>query len=98
MQNQGREIEEKHGKLNLWNGDSSRLHVRKAQYKYISNLFVWHLADIAHAAMGGTGVSVDRRQTLIIENCSEISPFRTRLDDRRTMETHLTRDLQCKNH
>lgn len=57
MQIQGREIEEKHGKLNLWNGDSSRLHVRKAQYKYISNLFVWHLADIAHAAMGGTGVS-----------------------------------------
>ncbi|KAI0637996.1 glycoside hydrolase family 2 protein [Trametes polyzona] len=30
----GREIEEKHGKLNLWNGDSSRLHVRKAQYNY----------------------------------------------------------------
>ncbi len=30
---QGRETEEKHGKLNLWNGDSSRLHVRKAQYK-----------------------------------------------------------------
>nr|VWO95209.1 Ras homolog enriched in brain [Ganoderma boninense] len=31
---QGREIEEKHDKLNLWNGDSSRLHVRKAQYNY----------------------------------------------------------------
>ncbi|KAJ7781282.1 glycoside hydrolase family 2 protein [Mycena metata] len=30
----GREIEKKHGKLNLWNGDSSRLHVRKAQYNY----------------------------------------------------------------
>jgi beta-mannosidase len=29
----GRELEEKHGKLKLWNGDSSRLHVRKAQYK-----------------------------------------------------------------
>ncbi|KAJ7904470.1 glycoside hydrolase family 2 protein [Mycena olivaceomarginata] len=27
----GREIEKKHGKLNLWNGDSSRLH---AQYNY----------------------------------------------------------------
>ncbi|KAJ7937095.1 glycoside hydrolase family 2 protein [Mycena leptocephala] len=30
----GREIEKKHGKLNLWNGDSSRLHVREAQYNY----------------------------------------------------------------
>ncbi|KAK7049564.1 hypothetical protein VNI00_005595 [Paramarasmius palmivorus] len=30
----GREIEKKHGKFNLWNGDSSRLHVRKAQYNY----------------------------------------------------------------
>ncbi|KAI0353465.1 glycoside hydrolase family 2 protein [Trametes cingulata] len=30
----GREIEQKHQKLNLWNGDSSRLHVRKAQYNY----------------------------------------------------------------
>lgn len=29
----GREAEKAHGKLNLWNGDSSRLHVRKAQYK-----------------------------------------------------------------
>ncbi|KAH7105396.1 glycoside hydrolase family 2 protein [Auriculariales sp. MPI-PUGE-AT-0066] len=30
----GKELEEKHGKLALWNGDSSRLHVRKAQYNY----------------------------------------------------------------
>ncbi|GJE84980.1 glycoside hydrolase family 2 protein [Phanerochaete sordida] len=30
----GREIEAQHEKLNLWNGDSSRLHVRKAQYNY----------------------------------------------------------------
>ncbi|KAJ6484976.1 glycoside hydrolase family 2 protein [Mycena vitilis] len=30
----GRELEKEHGKLNLWNGDSSRLHVRKAQYNY----------------------------------------------------------------
>ncbi|KAJ7276352.1 beta-mannosidase [Mycena haematopus] len=30
----GRELEKKHGKLQLWNGDSSRLHVRKAQYNY----------------------------------------------------------------
>lgn len=30
----GREIEKQHEKLNLWNGDSSRLHVRKAQYNY----------------------------------------------------------------
>ncbi|KAK7470700.1 hypothetical protein VKT23_002122 [Stygiomarasmius scandens] len=30
----GRELEKQHGKLNLWNGDSSRLHVRKAQYNY----------------------------------------------------------------
>ncbi|KAJ3922775.1 glycoside hydrolase family 2 protein [Lentinula edodes] len=30
----GRDIEKQHGKLNLWNGDSSRLHVRKAQYNY----------------------------------------------------------------
>jgi len=36
---QGREIESKHEKLNLWNGDSSRLHVRKAQYKYGFCLF-----------------------------------------------------------
>ncbi|THH11707.1 hypothetical protein EW145_g452 [Phellinidium pouzarii] len=30
----GRELEAQHGKLGLWNGDSSRLHVRKAQYNY----------------------------------------------------------------
>ncbi|KIY73725.1 glycoside hydrolase family 2 protein [Cylindrobasidium torrendii FP15055 ss-10] len=30
----GRDIEKQHEKLNLWNGDSSRLHVRKAQYNY----------------------------------------------------------------
>ncbi|KAJ7068225.1 glycoside hydrolase family 2 protein [Mycena amicta] len=30
----GRELEKQHEKYNLWNGDSSRLHVRKAQYKY----------------------------------------------------------------
>jgi len=29
----GRDIEKAHKKLALWNGDSSRLHVRKAQYK-----------------------------------------------------------------
>ncbi|KAI5124966.1 hypothetical protein M0805_007392 [Coniferiporia weirii] len=30
----GRELERQNGKLGLWNGDSSRLHVRKAQYNY----------------------------------------------------------------
>ncbi|KZT13063.1 glycoside hydrolase family 2 protein [Laetiporus sulphureus 93-53] len=30
----GREIEKAHEKYKLWNGDSSRLHVRKAQYNY----------------------------------------------------------------
>jgi len=30
---QGKDLEKKHGKFGLWNGDSSRLHVRKAQYK-----------------------------------------------------------------
>ncbi|CCM04064.1 uncharacterized protein FIBRA_06223 [Fibroporia radiculosa] len=30
----GREIEKAHTKYNLWNGDSSRLHIRKAQYNY----------------------------------------------------------------
>ncbi|KAF4620078.1 hypothetical protein D9613_005220 [Agrocybe pediades] len=30
----GRDIEKVHGKFALWNGDSSRLHVRKAQYNY----------------------------------------------------------------
>ncbi|EIW82049.1 glycoside hydrolase family 2 protein [Coniophora puteana RWD-64-598 SS2] len=30
----GRELEKANGKLHLWNGDSSRLHVRKAQYNY----------------------------------------------------------------
>ncbi|EGO27915.1 glycoside hydrolase family 2 protein [Serpula lacrymans var. lacrymans S7.9] len=30
----GRELEKQNGKLHLWNGDSSRLHVRKAQYNY----------------------------------------------------------------
>ena len=34
----GREVEKEHGKLNLWNGDSSRLHVRKAGYKYAYTL------------------------------------------------------------
>ncbi|KAF8192560.1 glycoside hydrolase family 2 protein [Pholiota molesta] len=30
----GRDIEKSHEKYELWNGDSSRLHVRKAQYNY----------------------------------------------------------------
>ncbi|KAG6888821.1 hypothetical protein C0992_007435 [Termitomyces sp. T32_za158] len=30
----GRDIEKQHAKFGLWNGDSSRLHVRKAQYNY----------------------------------------------------------------
>lgn len=30
----GRELEKEYGKFHLWNGDSSRLHVRKAQYNY----------------------------------------------------------------
>ncbi|KAF8165386.1 glycoside hydrolase family 2 protein [Crassisporium funariophilum] len=30
----GRDVEKAHEKLALWNGDSSRLHVRKAQYNY----------------------------------------------------------------
>ncbi|KAF9058147.1 glycoside hydrolase family 2 protein [Panaeolus papilionaceus] len=30
----GRDVEKSHEKLLLWNGDSSRLHVRKAQYNY----------------------------------------------------------------
>ncbi|KAI6119373.1 glycoside hydrolase family 2 protein [Pisolithus croceorrhizus] len=30
----GRQLEKEHGKFHLWNGDSSRLHVRKAQYNY----------------------------------------------------------------
>ena len=32
----GKDIEKAHGKFALWNGDSSRLHVRKAQYKYVT--------------------------------------------------------------
>jgi hypothetical protein len=31
----GKELESQHGKFALWNGDSSRLHVRKAQYKSV---------------------------------------------------------------
>ena len=31
----GKQIEKEHGKHVLWNGDSSRLHVRKAQYKCV---------------------------------------------------------------
>ncbi|KAF8325256.1 beta-mannosidase [Cantharellus anzutake] len=30
----GRELQDQHGKLACWNGDPSRLHVRKAQYHY----------------------------------------------------------------
>ncbi|KAH8118262.1 glycoside hydrolase family 2 protein [Phellopilus nigrolimitatus] len=30
----GRELEKQNGRFSLWNGDSSRLHVRKAQYNY----------------------------------------------------------------
>ncbi|KAF9782269.1 beta-mannosidase [Thelephora terrestris] len=30
----GRDLQKRHGKLSLWNGDSSRLHVRKAGYNY----------------------------------------------------------------
>ncbi|KZT29317.1 glycoside hydrolase family 2 protein [Neolentinus lepideus HHB14362 ss-1] len=30
----GRDLQKQHGKFALWNGDSSRLHIRKAQYNY----------------------------------------------------------------
>lgn len=43
----GREIEKERGKLNLWNGDSSRLHVRKAQYKYV---FILKRDSVAHTS------------------------------------------------
>ncbi|KAG6336605.1 hypothetical protein ID866_2481 [Astraeus odoratus] len=31
---EGRQLEKAYGKFHLWNGDSSRLHVRRAQYNY----------------------------------------------------------------
>lgn len=31
----GKQLEKANGKFALWNGDSSRLHVRKAQYKCV---------------------------------------------------------------
>ncbi|KLO14962.1 glycoside hydrolase family 2 protein [Schizopora paradoxa] len=31
---QGKSLEKEHGKFHLWNGDSSRLHIRKPQYNY----------------------------------------------------------------
>lgn len=65
---QGREIEEQHEKLNLWNGDSSRLHVRKAQYKYvpigIGPSGSTHIADLHNAAMAGTGVCLHAKNLL----------------------------------
>lgn len=38
----GRDIEKKHSKNVLWNGDSSRLHVRKAQYKCVSLVRIFY--------------------------------------------------------
>lgn len=35
----GLEIEEKEGTNKAWNGHSSRVHVRKAQYQYVSIYF-----------------------------------------------------------
>lgn len=32
----GLDLEEKNGKKMAWNGHTSRLHVRKAQYQYVS--------------------------------------------------------------
>ena len=58
VSSQGREIEKQHEKLNLWNGDSSRLHVRKAQYKYVTPQSIRGLSDEVQPAMDGIGVGV----------------------------------------
>ena len=55
---QGRKLEREYGKLNLWNGDSSRLHVRKAQYKYVTPQSIRGLSDKVQPAMDGIGVGV----------------------------------------
>ncbi|KAG5646603.1 hypothetical protein DXG03_002907 [Asterophora parasitica] len=48
----GRDIEKQHDKLSLWNGDSSRLHVRKAQYKYVLSLNrLWSTPQLTRNAL-----------------------------------------------
>lgn len=55
----GKQLEKEHGKFGLWNGDASRLHVRKAQYKSVTILFPLilshHIPQHANTAMDGTG-------------------------------------------
>lgn len=48
----GRKIEKSHSKNLLWNGDSSRLHVRKAQYKCVDIVSLCHLSRFFIYSLG----------------------------------------------
>lgn len=54
----GRDLQKEHGQFDLWNGDPSRLHVRKAGYKYAmtSSIILFRNPKERTTAMGGTGV------------------------------------------
>lgn len=51
----GRKFEKSHAKNLLWNGDSSRLHVRKAQYKYVYDSFMQAFRTFSYTALVSYG-------------------------------------------
>jgi hypothetical protein len=55
----GRELQEEHGKFALWNGDSSRLHVRTAQYTYgwVRAIWFWPIDGTSSNFPSGLGSS-----------------------------------------
>jgi hypothetical protein len=63
---QGRDVEKKNGKRILWNGDSSRLYVRKAQYKSVRHLHVIFILISFMPVTDGTGVS-------LVITCGEVA-------------------------
>lgn len=83
----GREIEKEHGKLNLWNGDSSRLHVRKAQYKYVFRLKRYSVAHTSHSQLWmGLGYAVVSSN--FVEFMRAHPLIRSNFDDCGALETY----------
>ncbi|KAG6919397.1 hypothetical protein DXG01_006280 [Tephrocybe rancida] len=77
----GRDIEKQHEKLALWNGDSSRLHVRKAQYNY-----GWDWGPILMTVGPWKPVSLQTYKTRIVD-------LDIRSDVSEALDVKLTADL-----
>ncbi|CUA77413.1 beta-mannosidase [Rhizoctonia solani] len=81
----GRELQEKHGKFGLWNGDSSRLHVRTAQYTY-----GWDWGPVLRTIGPWRPITLDTYSV-------RLSDVRVRQDVKEDLSAKLTVDLEVSD-